>query len=475
MTPNSAPVPWPGLIAIGLGAAIAPMDFAVNVAFPAISEAFALNVAAIRWVVICYVVTYASLMLACGKLGDVIGHRRVFCAGLVTGALAFTACGLAVNYEWLLAARALQGVATALVLSCAPALVVELCGVSRRTWALSRYAMSGALAGIAGPVIGGLVIQGMGWAGVFWFRLPVTLLALLLMMRLPAPPHAFPPRQRFNFLSALLMAAALALLLITPALASAAMTAAFPAQLPWVAGATGAALLAWFVQRERRGADPVLPAAALRNRALLAANLGSVMVSFTGFAIPLLTPYYLVRIGGHNAASMGLLLATATAGLFAASTAAPRVVRLWGQRHAILLGAAMVALAQFAIALWTLTPAAPPLIALIAALVLHGAGIGLFQVSYTDYVVASLPYENRGVAGGLTLLTRTTGVIIAAVVLSSGFEWSESRHLAAGVAATAAFHAAFGTVFWSTAVLLAGLVMLAWVWPARRAVSTRGS
>ena len=62
---------------------------------------------------------------------------------------------------------------------CAPALVVELCGVSRRTWALSRYAMSGALAGIAGPVIGGLVIQGMGWAGVFWFRLPVTLLALL--------------------------------------------------------------------------------------------------------------------------------------------------------------------------------------------------------------------------------------------------------------------------------------------------------
>jgi MFS family permease len=153
------------LIAIGLGAAIAPMDFAVNVAFPAISEAFALNVAAIRWVVICYVVTYASLMLACGKLGDVIGHRRVFCAGLVTGALAFTACGLAVNYEWLLAARALQGVATALVLSCAPALVVELCGVSRRTWALSRYAMSGALAGIAGPVIGGLVIQGMGCSG----------------------------------------------------------------------------------------------------------------------------------------------------------------------------------------------------------------------------------------------------------------------------------------------------------------------
>lgn len=456
---------WAGLLAIGLGAAIAPMDFAVNVAFPAITEAFALDVAAIRWVVICYVVTYASLMLACGKLGDVIGHRRVFRAGLVTGALAFVACGLAESYAWLLAARALQGVATALVLSCAPALVVEVCGASRRTWALSRYAMTGALAGIAGPLIGGIVMQWLGWAGVFWFRLPVALLALLLLAKLPVTetkdvPHS---RQRFDVLSALLLATGLALLLLSPALWNAAMHVA----LPFVAGGVGAILLVWFALRERRGVERVLPVAALRNRALLAANAGSVMVSFVGFAIPLLVPYYLARIGGFDAAAMGLLLATSTTGMFAASMATPRVVHMLGQRLAILLGAAVVALAQFAIALWTLTPAAPPLIALIAALVLHGAGIGLFQVSYTDFVVGALPPENRGVAGGLTLLTRTTGVIVSAVILSNGLQMIETRHLAAGLAANVAFHAAFGAVFWYTALLLAGQVLLVGLHGAR--------
>jgi len=91
MRPTRAPLP--GLLIIGLGASIAPMDFAVNVAFPAISAAFALDVQSIRWVVICYVITYASLMLAFGKLGDIAGHRSVFRAGLLTGTLAFAACG----------------------------------------------------------------------------------------------------------------------------------------------------------------------------------------------------------------------------------------------------------------------------------------------------------------------------------------------------------------------------------------------
>ena len=183
-----AHTPLFGLLTIGLGASIAPMDFAVNVAFPAITAAFTLDVQSIRWVVICYVITYASLMLAFGKLGDIVGHRRVFHAGLLTGILAFAACGLASTYSWLLAARVLQGISTALVLSCAPALVVAVCGEHRRTWALSRYAMISAVAGIAGPVIGGVVIHWLGWAGAFWFRLPIALLALGLLSRMPALP-----------------------------------------------------------------------------------------------------------------------------------------------------------------------------------------------------------------------------------------------------------------------------------------------
>ena len=140
--------------------------------------------------------------------------------------------------------------------------------------------------------------------------------------------------------------------------------------------------------------------------------------------------------------------------------ATPRVVQTFGQRRATLVGATLVALGQGAIALWKLTPLLPPVIALIAALLLHGVGIGLFQVSYTDLIVATLPPQNRGVAGSLAMLTRTIGVVIASVVLSGALQALEARNLAAGQAADAAFHAAFGTVFLYTALLLTVVLVL---------------
>ncbi len=450
---NAHSRPLFALCTIGLGASIAPMDFAVNVAFPAITDAFALAVQDIRWVVICYVITYASLMLAFGKLGDVIGHRAVFRAGLIVGTLAFAACGLAPSYAWLLAARALQGIATALVLSCAPALIVAASGDAQRTWALSRYTMTAAVAGIVGPLIGGGAIQLIGWSGVFWFRLPVALLALALLARLPAGDTTPQPRRRMTWSASTLLATGLAALLMTPAL----WPGTGHAGWPLASGAAGTLLLVWFARRERGHAEPVLPAAAVRDPAVRLANLSSVMINLVGFGIPLLVPYYLARIGGFNAATIGLLLAIATVGVLLASTVAPRVLRAAGQQRTTQLGAALVALAQLVMAFW---PAEPSIAALIPGLVLHGMGIGFFQVGYADFIVASLHARDRGVAGSLTVLTRTIGVIISAVVLSSALQVLEARHLADGLAAGDAFHAAFRWVFVGSGLLLAAYVAI---------------
>ncbi len=443
------PSPLYGLITIGLGASIAPMDFAVNVAFPAITAAFALEMQAIRWLVVFYVITYASLLLAFGRLGDIIGHRAVFRTGLIISTLAFAACGLAPSYAWLLAARALQGIATALLLSCAPALVVAACGEARRTWALSRYTMTAAIASIIGPLAGGVAIEHMGWAGVFWFRLPVALAALVLLARLPALQAARHTRQPLDIVSSTLLAAGLALLLVTPVLWPDANHLAWPL----ATGIAGAAALLFFAKREHGAREPLLPAAALRKVSL--ANLTSVMVNLVGFAIPLLVPYYLARIGGYGALEMGLLLAAASAGVLAGSTYAPRVIRHMGQRKTTLIAAALVALAQGVIACWPLTPSA---VALLPGLVLHGMGIGLFQVGYADFVVASLHERDRGVAGSVTVLTRTVGVIIGAVVLTGLLQALEAHHLAAGLTAHDAFHTAFRFVLLGSGLLLAGFV-----------------
>jgi len=452
--------PFFALATIGLGASIAPMDFAVNVALPAITAAFALDIAAIRWVVVSYVTVYAALMLAFGKLGDVIGHRAVFRAGLIVGAVAFVACGLAPSYAWLLAARALQGIATALVLSCAPALVVAASGDARRTWALSRYTMTAAIAGIVGPLVGGAAIEFMGWAGVFWFRLPVTLAALLLLAWLPQtkPP---PAARKLDLVSSALLAAGLALVLVAPALLLSAISLAWPL----AAAALGTLLLTLFARRERGHAEPLLPAAVVRDPAVRHANLASIMINLVGFSIALIVPYYLARVGGFDAAVMGLLLAISTVGVLAASMFAPRVVRAAGQHMTMLMAAALVALAQVVMAFW---PAAPGMLALAPGLVLHGLGIGLFQVGYADHIVASLNARDRGVAGGLTVLTRTIGVIVSAALLTSALQMLEARHLAAGLGATAAFHAAFRELFLGSALVLAAFVAFSAIRKGRR-------
>src|SRR6188508_1949309 len=115
-----------GLIIVGLGASMAPLDIAVNVALPAITAHFGLALGDVQWLVICYVLVYGSLMLVCGKLGDLVGHRLVFRVGLGLSAIGCAACAMAPNWPLFLWARAGQGIGTALALACGPALSTSL-------------------------------------------------------------------------------------------------------------------------------------------------------------------------------------------------------------------------------------------------------------------------------------------------------------------------------------------------------------
>ncbi|MGH7060868.1 MAG: MFS transporter, partial [Stellaceae bacterium] len=117
---------WLRLLPVGLGASIVPLDTAVNIGFPDITKSFGLPIEMIQWVVICYVLTYASLLLAFGRVGDIFSHARVFRIGLAWSVAAFLLCAAAPAYSWLLFFRFLQGIGAGLVISVAPALVTGL-------------------------------------------------------------------------------------------------------------------------------------------------------------------------------------------------------------------------------------------------------------------------------------------------------------------------------------------------------------
>src|SRR3977135_1066422 len=127
-----------------LSALLASLDSSVNIAFPAITAAFTLDVTLIQWVVVSYVLTYASLLLGCGRLADLWGHGRVVTWGLAGGTVAFRSCGRDPPFAWLLAARTLKGIGVALVFAAAPALVTLAVPAETRGRALGIFQMSAA-------------------------------------------------------------------------------------------------------------------------------------------------------------------------------------------------------------------------------------------------------------------------------------------------------------------------------------------
>jgi EmrB/QacA subfamily drug resistance transporter len=420
---------------------VVPFDSAVNIAFPAITRGFDLAIADIQWVIISYVLTYASLMLVFGRIGDMFGHARVFRFGLVWSAIACLLCATATDFAWFIVCRFLQGIGAALVLSCGVALSTSLYDENRRGRIIGTYTMMMAIAGAAAPWLGGFLVEAWGWPAVFWFRVPAVLTALALLRDLPARPRQ-DRRESFDVVGAVLLVLALSALLAT--LNRAREVAALPL------GLLAVAALVAFIRQERRVAHPIIDVTVFRVPGFLVLNLVSVLVNLAAFAVWILVPYYLTRAAGFSFAAGGGVLATSAIGTMVASSVGGRWLDRIPARRLAVAGAGLVALGQALVAsLWQPDTPVP---VLLAVLLVQGSGLGLFQIAYTEIVTATIPRQNRGVAGSLVMVTRTLGVISAASMLSLVFQ---------GLAAELGFMAAFARTFWLAALL--ALASLGWM------------
>ena len=399
-----------GLAIVGLGASLAPLDIAVNVALPAITRHFALPLGDVQWLVICYVLVYGSLMLVAGKLGDLFGHRLIFQIGLAISAVGCAACAAAPDWPLFLWARSAQGVGTALALSCTPALATSLFPESQRTKALAGFAATMALAAATGPFLGGILVELWDWPAVYWVRVPIALATLALSGLLPSPKLDV---RRFDALGAVLLASCMSALLLSLVLS----------QRPDVAGRLPAALfiaalfvLAAYIRRADRIPEPIIRPALFADPAFAVPNIMNVLANTAGFSILLLTPYYLENVLKLSAFASGVVLALAFSGSLVGAPLAARLVPRIGQRPTAFVGVALVGLGLLPLG-FTGADTAVPLVALL--LIVEGVGQGLLTVAYTDLVTGTLAERDRGVAGSLSLLTRTLGIVGGAAVLTS--------------------------------------------------------
>ncbi|MBX6376230.1 MAG: MFS transporter [Acetobacteraceae bacterium] len=445
------PRAWLRLAPLGLGSLIVPLDSAVNIAFPAITAHFGLPLPAIQWVIVCYVLTYGSLMLGIGRVGDLLGHRTVFRWGLAVSVVAYLLCSQAPSYGLLLTARVLQGIGAALVLSCGPALATLIFPEAMRSRALGAYLLIIALGGALGPSLGGVLVQAFGWEAVFWFRAPIAAVALLLLAGQPAAPRP-ERREPFDLAGAALLALAVGAALL------AVNQARHLATGEWQALGLGAAALAalWgFVWRSRRAEHPIMDLSLFARGDFALVNAANALVNFAGFAVLLMVPFFLVRIAALPGWIAGLVLATGPLGAVLSSPLGGWLLaRISTPLPVAVAGLALSAAGLGLIALWDGTTGTP---LLVFALFVQGTGMGLFQVTCTEMISATMRREDRGVAGSLAMLTRTLGVVCAASLLSLLFSAVEAAALAAGGADRGA---AFLTAFCATFALAAAVPAL---------------
>jgi len=440
-----------GLVIVGLGASLAPLDIAVNVALPAITAHFKVALGDAQWLVICYVLVYGSLMLVCGKLGDLFGHRLIFRIGLAISALGCAACAAAPDWPLFLWARGVQGVGTALALSCTPALATSLFPESDRTKALAGFASTMAIAAAIGPFLGGALVELWGWPAVYWVRVPLALATLALSGLLPSPK---PDSRPFDAVGAVLLAACMSTLLLS-------LTFSQRKEIPgpWALAMALVALglIVAYVRRANRVPEPIIRPSLFADPRFTIPNVLNALANLAGFAILLLTPYYLVNVLKLTPLGVGIVLAMAYGGSLMGAPLSAFLVRRIGQRPTVFAGIAGVGLGLLPLGF---TGIDTPVLVVAALLVLEGMGQGLLTVAYTDIVTATLPARDRGVAGSLSLLTRTIGIVAGASVLTALQAYGAQGFMNMG-----GFLAGYRFAFVAAGGGLLAVLLLSLLWP----------
>jgi len=444
--------PFVAIVAVGLGTLIVPLDSSVNIAFPDITGNFEISINSIQWVVICYVLTYSSLMLVFGKLGDLFGHRRIFRIGLAVSVIAFALCGSATDFVWLLFFRFCQGLGAALVISCSPALATACYPEAQRAKALGIYTAMFGLGAVIGPSLGGVMVEAWGWSAVFWFRVPISLIALGATFLIPSPAQAAISKP-FDLVGAFLLALALSTLLL-------ALNQAQSAQSETIVVVALAAVsvlgFIGFVYQESRFVEPIIRLGVFRDLDFSILNLVNFVANLVGFSVMLLVPYFLVRAAEYPTWLGGIVLGCAPLGVAMAGPSGGWAIERIGARKVALLGALFLIGGLFAVSTWNKESAIQ---VLIASLMLHGFGLGLFHVAYMHIVTGTLSRGDRGVAGSLGMVTRSAGIVTGAAVLSGLF-----ANAAPSIGFLSAFQAVFDYAGMGFAIFVALTLVRPGIW-----------
>ncbi|WP_255435318.1 MFS transporter [Rhodoferax sp. BLA1] len=386
-----------------------------NVALPTLAQVFGVSFQAVQWVVLAYLLAITSLIVGAGRLGDMVGRRRLLLVGIGLFTVASSLCAAAPTLWLLITARAVQGLGAAILMALTMALVGEAVPKEKTGSAMGLLGTMSAVGTALGPTLGGVLIGSWGWQAIFWVNVPLGVLTFFLARRyLPMDRSGPKPTwASFDGPGTLLLALTLVAYALAMTLGRGSFSWLNAALL--LATATGAGVFVWM---EKRAASPLIRWAMFSNPVLSAGFAMSALVTTVVMATLVVGPFYLSGALQLDASRVGLVMSTGP--VVAALTGVPagRIVDRLGAHTMSLCGLAAMLVGA---TLLGLLPMAWGVAGYVLPLIVVTAGYALFQAANNTAVVRDVQADRRGVVSGLLGLSRNLGLITGASVMGAVF------------------------------------------------------
>ncbi|MDY0162641.1 MFS transporter [Desulfobotulus sp.] len=417
--------PWQVFFLVAIGVFMSTLDSSiVNIALPTILKEFGSSLAITEWVVMVYLLTITCFLLTFGRLGDILGRKRIYAAGLFVFTLSSLFCALAPHIGMLIAARLLQGLGSAMIMACTPALLVDAFPDSQRGRILGLNGAVVACGLTAGPAIGGFLLSVASWRLIFYVNIPIGLVATLLVLRYLKESTRQKGIRNFDWQGTLLAALSMGLLLM-------ALTHGYD----WgftsflFLGILGLSLVCalLFILTEKKKPEPMLDLSLFQNRLFALPALCGMLLFCSLFFMVFLMPFYLMLPAGFSSSLAGKMLMIPFAFLLIFSPLSGSLSDRMGSRFLCTLGLFIMACGLFFLSCLTATET---IWDIAWRLAMVGIGTAIFVSPNSATVMGGVPATHRGSGGAVLASARNLGMVLGVALAGAIFHFVFDRNSA---------------------------------------------
>jgi EmrB/QacA subfamily drug resistance transporter len=406
---------WKAMLTVWIGIFMATLDGSiVNVALPTLTEYFRTDITTIEWVIMAYLLTITSLLLSLGRISDMVGRKSIFSGGLALFTIGSGLCGISATEEQLIIFRVIQGIGAAMLMATGVAIITQVFPPEERGKAMGLIGTVVSIGSMTGPIIGGFLIEWVGWQYIFFINIPVGTMGTIIALMVLKQDETI-KGQTFDIPGAVTLFISLISLLLALSEGQ---------EAGW--GSTQIILLLvisiiffiLFIRVEKKASQPMMELRHFRNRPFAAANISALISFMAMFSIILLLPFFLDKELDYSPKEIGFVFLAVP---LVMSVASPLSGWLSDRTNSYFLSSVGVGIAGLSILSLSSMSSSSSFLDITSRLAVLGLGMGLFQAPNNSIIMGSLPKEQLGIAAGSLGTMRNMGMVIGIAISGAVF------------------------------------------------------